>query len=114
MAYDETLAKRIEAALAEQEQVAIKKMFGGLCFMISGHMCCGIVGAMTHLQERGIAINPAHQSKVVGNLLAIICGDAKVQPTYAVQDYESDTTAENLQKMVELLDEIKAQLAGKS
>jgi len=23
--------------------VVEKKMFGGLCFMVSGHMCCGIV-----------------------------------------------------------------------
>jgi len=68
-------------------------------------------GAMTHLKERGIDIHPTHQSKVVGNLLAIICGDAKVQPTYAVQDYESDTMTENMQKMVELLDGIQKQLA---
>ena len=71
-------------------------------------------GAMTHLKERGIEIAPSHQSKVVGNLLAIICGDAKVQPTYAVQDYESDAMTENMQKMVELLDGIKNQLAGKT
>jgi len=71
-------------------------------------------GAMTHLKERGIDIDRSHQSKVVGNLLAIICGDAKVQPTYAVQDYESDAMAENMQKMIELLDGIKSQLAGKT
>jgi regulator of protease activity HflC (stomatin/prohibitin superfamily) len=71
-------------------------------------------GAMVHLKERGIDIDPAHQSKVVGNLLAIICGDAKVQPTYAVQDYESDSMTENMQKMIELLEDIKKQLAGKS
>jgi len=71
-------------------------------------------GAMTQLKERGIDIDPSHQSKIVGNLLAIICGDAKVQPTYAVQDYESDAMTENMQKMVELLDGIKKQLAGKT
>ena len=70
-------------------------------------------GAMIHLKERGIEIDPAHQSKVVGNLLAIICGDAKVQPTYAIQDYESDAMTVDMHKMVELLDDIKAQLAGK-
>ena len=70
--------------------------------------------AMTRLKDRGIDIEPAHRSKVVGNLLAIICGDAKVQPTYAIQDYETDAMTENMQKMVELLDGIKTQLAGKT
>ncbi len=71
-------------------------------------------GAMTQLKDRGIDIAPTHQSKIVGNLLAIICGDAKVQPTYAVQDYESETMTESMQKMVELLEGIKKQLAAKS
>lgn len=71
-------------------------------------------GAMIHLKERGIEIAPSHQSKVVGNLLAIICGDAKVQPTYAIQDYESDTMTEDMGKMVQLLDDIKTQLAGRT
>lgn len=70
-------------------------------------------GAMIHLKERGIEIDPSHQSKVVGNLLAIICGDAKVQPTYAIQDYESDAMADQMGQMVELLDDIKTQLAGR-
>ena len=70
--------------------------------------------AMTRLKDRGIDIEPAHRSKIVGNLLAIICGDAKVQPTYAIQDYETDAMTEYMQKMVELLDGIKTQLAGKT
>ena len=71
-------------------------------------------GAMTQLKERGIEIDPAHQSKIVGNLLAIICGDAKVQPTYAVQDYDSEIMTESMHKMVDLLDGIKKQLSAKS
>ena len=43
MAYDEGLAERLREMLAGNEDVVEKKMFGGLCFMISGHMCCGIV-----------------------------------------------------------------------
>ena len=71
-------------------------------------------GAMTQLKERGIEIDPAHQSKIVGNLLAIICGDAKVQPTYAVQDYDSEIMTESMHKMVDLLEGIKKQLSAKS
>ncbi len=43
MAYDEGLAERIRNVLNDVPDVAEKKMFGGLCFMVSGHMCCGIV-----------------------------------------------------------------------
>ena len=42
MAYDEDVAYRIRAALAEQGGVTEKKMFGGLAFMVNGHMCCGL------------------------------------------------------------------------
>ena len=43
MAFDEGLAQRIREHLAIRNDVNEKKMFGGLCFMVSGHMCCGIV-----------------------------------------------------------------------
>ena len=44
MAYDEGLAERIQDYFKERNDVTVKKMFGGLCFMVSDHMCCGIVG----------------------------------------------------------------------
>ncbi len=43
MAYDEGLAERIELFFSDRPDVETRKMFGGLCFMVSGHMCCGIV-----------------------------------------------------------------------
>jgi TfoX/Sxy family transcriptional regulator of competence genes len=42
MAYDETTAFRIREALATQIGVTEKKMFGGLAYMVNGHMCCGL------------------------------------------------------------------------
>ena len=42
MSYDENLAIRIRHALAERDDVVEKKMFGGLCFMVNGVMCCGL------------------------------------------------------------------------
>jgi TfoX/Sxy family transcriptional regulator of competence genes len=42
MSYDENLATRIRALLAERDDVVEKKMFGGLCFMVNGAMCCGL------------------------------------------------------------------------
>jgi hypothetical protein len=45
MAFDETLATRIRAILDDRRDLVEKHMFGGVCFMIRGHMCCGIVGS---------------------------------------------------------------------
>lgn len=42
MAYDEGLAGRMRGALPGH--VTERKMFGGLCFLDRGNMCCGIVG----------------------------------------------------------------------
>ncbi len=45
MPYDEGLATRITDALEElPDPVEYKKMFGGLCVMVRGHMVAGIVG----------------------------------------------------------------------
>lgn len=43
MAYDEGLAERVREQFQDRYDVEEKKMFGGLCFMVSNHMCCGIV-----------------------------------------------------------------------
>jgi TfoX/Sxy family transcriptional regulator of competence genes len=43
MAYDEGLAERIRGILAEEHGLTEKRMFGGLAFMVHGHMCVGIV-----------------------------------------------------------------------
>ena len=38
MAYDEDLANRIREALADQDAVTEKRMFGGLAFLVKGKM----------------------------------------------------------------------------
>ncbi len=43
MPYDEGLAERLRDTLAG-EAYEEKKMFGGLCFMVRGHMCVGVSG----------------------------------------------------------------------
>ena len=43
MSYDEELAERIREQFQGRTDVEEKNMFGGLCFMVSNHMCCGIV-----------------------------------------------------------------------
>lgn len=44
MAYDERLADRVRDVLVTDAGLTERKMFGGLAFMLDGHMCCGIVG----------------------------------------------------------------------
>lgn len=44
MAYNEDLAYRIRGVLGLQDGVTERKMFGGLAFMVKGHMCCGVIG----------------------------------------------------------------------
>lgn len=42
MAFDEGLAERLRELFEKYPAVEERKMFGGLCFLISGNMCCGI------------------------------------------------------------------------
>lgn len=43
MAYDEALAERIRGILAKRDDVTETKMFGGIAFMVRGHMSVGIL-----------------------------------------------------------------------
>ncbi len=45
MAYDETLAKRVDAALEKLNppKLVDKKMFGGIGFMVQGNLACGVI-----------------------------------------------------------------------
>lgn len=43
MAFDEKLNNRIREALADVPKVQEKYMFGGVCYMVNGKMCVGIV-----------------------------------------------------------------------
>ena len=44
MAYDEQLADRVREVLKRRRGVSEKKMFGGLAFLVNGHMACGVIG----------------------------------------------------------------------
>ena len=44
MAFDESLAERVRTLLRGPHELKEKRMFGGLAFMVNGHMCCGVVG----------------------------------------------------------------------
>jgi TfoX/Sxy family transcriptional regulator of competence genes len=44
MAYDEHLAQRVRELLAPEAGVTEKRMFGGLAFLINGHMAVSVSG----------------------------------------------------------------------
>jgi hypothetical protein len=61
VAYDEKLAERIRDLLADEPDLAEKKMFGGLAFLIRGHMAVaasGQGGLMVH-------VDPASGDKLI-------------------------------------------------
>jgi len=44
MAYDAEIAERIRTLLSGRHDVHEQKLFGGLCFMLRGNMCCAVSG----------------------------------------------------------------------
>jgi TfoX/Sxy family transcriptional regulator of competence genes len=56
MPYDEDLANRLRELLAEEDGIAEKKMFGGLAFLLHGHM------TVSASRDGGmlVRIDPAH------------------------------------------------------
>jgi len=44
MAHSDELVERLRIVFQDRTDVVEKKMFGGLTFMVKGHMCCGVTG----------------------------------------------------------------------
>lgn len=44
MTYSETLADRVRDRLGDDGDVVEHRMFGGLAFMVNGHVACGVDG----------------------------------------------------------------------
>jgi|SRR6478735_1636477 TfoX/Sxy family transcriptional regulator of competence genes len=66
MAYDEDLADRIRELMSAQEDVTEQKMFGGLAFLVGGHMAVAASG-------RGglmVRVDPAQSDRLVSTTAA--------------------------------------------
>jgi TfoX/Sxy family transcriptional regulator of competence genes len=61
MAYDLGLADRIRVVLGRSGAFSERKMFGGLCFLVNGHMCCGIVKSDLMLRLTQETATAAHR-----------------------------------------------------
>ena len=68
MAYDEQTAGRVRKLLSVRPDVVEKKIMGGLCFMVTGHMCCSVSGKGGLLVRVGSEAHP------------LMLGEAHVQP----------------------------------
>jgi TfoX/Sxy family transcriptional regulator of competence genes len=60
VAYDEALAERVRSALAGEEGVTERKMFGGIAFMVGGNMAVGVTG-----DELMVRLDPAGSEKAL-------------------------------------------------
>jgi TfoX/Sxy family transcriptional regulator of competence genes len=61
MAYDEGLAERIRGLLEDRGTVSERRMFGGLAFLMRGHMTVGIVR-----DELMVRVGPEFYSQALG------------------------------------------------
>jgi len=60
MSYDERTAQRVRRILSSKVDVVEKRMFGGLCFMVNGSMCCGLTNAALMVR-----VGPDHYDEVL-------------------------------------------------
>jgi TfoX N-terminal domain len=82
MNYDPETAERIRRFLSARPHVTEKKMVGGLSFLISGNMCCGVTGPALMIRvgrdARPQALQQPHvrPMQFAGrNLSAFVCVD---------------------------------------
>jgi TfoX/Sxy family transcriptional regulator of competence genes len=61
MAYDEKLAARIRELVADEKNVTEKKMFGGLAFLVGGHMAVAASGRGGMM----VRVDPAESDSLV-------------------------------------------------
>ena len=66
MAYDEDLAERVRALVADVPALEEKKMFGGLGFIVSGNMAVAASGQGGLL----VRVDPAESDALVGSTAA--------------------------------------------
>jgi TfoX/Sxy family transcriptional regulator of competence genes len=70
MAYDEDLANRLRDLLADEDAITEKKMFGGLAFLLHGHMTVSASGqggllARIDPAETDAALKRPHVTRMV-------------------------------------------------
>lgn len=110
MAYDEALAQRVRETLRGKRGVTERKMFGGIAFMLRGHMCVGIsegslmarVGPRNY--ERALAMDGVREMDFTG----------KPMRGYVFVGPKSLRSAADLRRWVELCADFAATLPARA
>ena len=94
MAFDQVLAARVRALLDDAGPVRQVRMFGGLTFMLKGHMCCGVAGEALIVRlgaegaaaviEGGLAGIFAPAGRAVAGMVSVEAADRLDTPTLKV------------------------------
>jgi regulator of protease activity HflC (stomatin/prohibitin superfamily) len=69
--------------------------------------------SVSQLGARGLGLADTDRARLVANLLIVICGEAKVQPTYPIHS-GSDVGAEQVERLLGALESIRQALPAKS
>ena len=89
MAYDVVLAERVRKLLQRRKGITENRMYGGVVYLLNGHMCCGVRDQflLLHLGSKGAAraIEEPHVHKVDFTPQAI-----KGMACVSVDGYRSD------------------------
>eukprot|EP01090_Pellita_catalonica_P006466 TRINITY_DN16691_c0_g1_i1.p1 TRINITY_DN16691_c0_g1~~TRINITY_DN16691_c0_g1_i1.p1 ORF type:complete len:344 (+),score=50.47 TRINITY_DN16691_c0_g1_i1:49-1032(+) len=76
-----------------------------------------VMHAISNLSECGITLKTSEQSRLISNLLAVICSDAHVQPvlslTEGVNEEDTAAQAESMHQMIGMLQKIAANTTPK-
>lgn len=96
MAYDEHLAARIRAVLAQEPGVTERAMFGGLGFMIDGHMAvaAGSGGDMM------VRVDPAGSHALLGAGVSAMVMRGKEMAGWLLADEKAVATDADLARIV--------------
>ncbi|MHB8508501.1 MAG: TfoX/Sxy family protein [Candidatus Dormibacteria bacterium] len=99
MAFDEDLARRIRDLMAGADDVTEKRMFGGLAFLVGGHMAISASGQGGVL----VRLNPNDSDRVVTTTGArVVEMRGRAMPGWLRVDSESVRTKAQLETWVKL------------
>lgn len=74
-----------------------------------------VTASVAKLNESGVKLSDQEQSRLVSNLLAVICSDARVQPMFSISNdsSESDTSSEVNQEILRTLHQLNNTMANR-
>ncbi|WP_402464668.1 TfoX/Sxy family protein [Isoptericola aurantiacus] len=80
MAYDDELADRVRAVLSRYPGLTERRMFGGIAFMLGGHMAAGVVRDQVMVR---VGVD-GHETALADGATAMTMGDRTMRGTVAV------------------------------